>query len=229
MTTAAEILGLYTGKPEQRWDGKAPSAIRKNRVGGSVFVTETGISDDQQADLEVHGGPEKALHHYPSEHYADWAELFGTDGFAYEPGTFGENISSHGFTEADLCIGDVFAVGSVRLQIAQGRQPCWKLNLHTSNPALAANFQKTGKTGWYYRVLQTGHIQEGAAMTLVERPCPDWNLRNVIMARFNPRLDSATALALANLPELAAPWRASFAKKADPDYLEDTSRRLPGG
>lgn len=229
MTPTAKILGLFTGKPEQRWDGKAPSAIRKSPADGSVFVSETGIAEDQQADLAVHGGPEKALHHYPSEHYSDWAGLFGTDAFAYSPGTFGENISSQGFTEEDLCIGDVFAVGTTRIQISQGRQPCWKLNLHTGNPALAANFQKTGKTGWYYRVLETGHIKAGDTMTLVERPSPDWNLREVILARFSPRLDPLHAKALSELEVLAEPWRAAFAKKADPAFVENTTRRLQGG
>jgi len=224
--TTATILGLFAGKPEDRWDSKAPSAIRKTLVEGPVQLTETGIAQDQQADLSVHGGPDKALHHYPSEHYTGWADLFGTEQFAYAPGTFGENVSSSGVTEEDLCIGDVFEAGTARLQISQGRQPCWKLNLHTHNPALAAQFQKTGKTGWYYRVLEQGVFAAGDVMTLTDRPCPDWNLRDVIFARFNPKLDAGTASALANLPELAENWRASFAKKSDPGFREDTSRRL---
>ena len=133
-----------------------------------------------------------------------------------------------GFTEEDLCIGDILAAGSVRLQVAQGRQPCWKLNLHTGNPAMAASFQKTGRTGWYFRVLETGKIVAGDDLRLVERPCPEWNLRDVILARFNPRLDPDIALALSRLDQLAEPWRASFAKKAGPGYQEDTSRRLKG-
>ncbi len=228
MTATAKILGLYTGKPEQRWDEKAPTAIRKSRVEGPLIITKTGFSEDQQADLEVHGGPEKALHHYPSEHYASWAATFGTDAFDYTLGTFGENLSSVGFAEDDLCIGDVFAVGTARLQISQGRQPCWKLNLHTGNPAMAANFQKSAKTGWYYRVLETGKIEAGDSMTLDDRPCPSWNLREVILARFNPRLDPEIAKALSELAELAEPWRVAFAKKASPDFNEDTSRRLQG-
>lgn len=228
MTTNGKILGLYLGTPEHRWEGKAPSAIRKQRSGGPVFVTPTGFQGDLQADPAVHGGPEKALHHYPAEHYAGWSQQFGADAFAYAPGTFGENLSTTGQTEEDLCIGDVMSAGTARLQISQGRQPCWKLNMHSGNPALAANFQKTGKTGWYYRILETGTITAGDEIKLVDRPCPDWNLRAVILARFNPRLDPATAAALAGLAELAAPWRAAFAKKMDPAHLEDTSRRLPG-
>lgn len=228
MNQTAKILGLFVGQPENRWQGKDASAIRKTRTDDTLEVTRTGIVSDRQADLAVHGGPEKALHIYPSEHYAGWREDFPDNADMYQPGGFGENISSEGFTERDLCVGDVFSAGSVRLQISQGRQPCWKLNLHTGNPGLAAAFQKSGKTGWYFRVLETGHFKAGDDLRLIERPCPDWNLHNVILARFDPRLDPAIATALSRLDQLAEPWRASFAKKAERGYVEDTSRRLNG-
>lgn len=228
MTLTAKILGLFTGEPEDRWEGKEPSAIRKVLTDGALRVISTGIIGDRQADRSVHGGPEKALHIYPSEHYTHWREAFPDLSGIFRPGGFGENISSEGFTEADLCVGDVLAAGSVRLQVAQGRQPCWKLNMHTGNPAQAAAFQKTGRTGWYFRVLQEGTFQAGDNLDLIDRPCPDWNLREVILARFNPRLDPAVAKALSELQELAEPWRVSFAKKADPDFREDTSKRLNG-
>ncbi|MET1411950.1 MOSC domain-containing protein [Roseibium sp. HPY-6] len=228
MEITASILALYEGSPEHRWEGKAPSAIRKSRRQGPREVTPTGLAGDRQADLEAHGGPDKALHIYPSEHYEDWLEAFPQTPQTFRPGGFGENISSTGLTEENLCIGDVLEAGQVRLQISQGRQPCWKLNLHTDNPAMAASFQKSGKTGWYVRVLETGVLQEGDRLSLVERPCPEWNLRDVILARFNPRLDPAIAKTLSQLEQLAEPWRASFAKKADTKFVEDTSRRLEG-
>lgn len=214
MTATAHILDLYRGTPEHRWADKAPSAIRKSRVPGTVALSREGLEGDRQADLEVHGGPDKALHLYASEHYEDWRKAF--PGFAdiFQPGGFGENLSLSGATEGSFCIGDILAAGPVRLQISQGRQPCWKLNLHTGNPAMAAAFQKTGKTGWYVRILETGQLQAGDTLELVERPCPCWPLDEVILARFNPKLDVATAKALAGLDVLAEPWRASFAKKA---------------
>ncbi|MCV0427810.1 MAG: MOSC domain-containing protein [Roseibium sp.] len=228
MTQTAKILGLYLGKPEHRWQGKDPTAIRKVLTSGPLQVTKTGITGDQQADLAVHGGPEKALHIYPSEHYDSWRTDFPEKADIFRVGGFGENISSQGFTEQDLCVGDVFTAGSARIQISQGRQPCWKLNLHTGNPAQAAAFQKSGKTGWYFRVLEEGRMEAGDVLTLTDRPCPDWNLRQVILARFDPRLDPDIAAALSRLDQLAEPWRTSFAKKANRDYVEDTSRRLKG-
>lgn len=228
MTAKAHLLDIFLGQPEHRWEDKAPSAIRKTAATEPVEVTATGLIGDQQADTEVHGGPEKAIHIYPAEHYAHWKTVFPDQAAIFRPGGFGENLSTEGFTEEDLCIGDVFSLGAVRLQVAQGRQPCWKLNLHTDNPAMAANFQKTGRTGWYFRVLETGKISAGDPMTIADRPCPDWNLREVILARFNPRLDPGIAKALSELRELAEPWRQAFAKKVDTSYREDTSRRLPG-
>ncbi len=228
MTFSAKILNIYVGKPEHRWEGKEPSAIGKVSADGPQDVSRTGLVNDRQANLAVHGGPDKALHIYPSEHYTHWRETFPGRAEIYRPGGFGENISSHGFTEEDLCIGDILTAGTVRLQITQGRQPCWKLNMHTGNPAQAAHFQKTARTGWYFSVLQEGRIEVGDEMTLVERPCPDWNLKEVILARFNPRLDPVVARTLSELPEMAEPWRAAFAKKADPEFSEDTSRRLKG-
>ena len=228
MTSSARLIALYTGQPEHRWDDKPPSAIRKSAHDGPVDLGPTGLAGDAQADLSVHGGTEKALHHYPSEHYEHWRQTFDQDAAPYRPGGFGENISTEGFTEETLCIGDVLTLGTARLQISQGRQPCWKLNMHTGNPALAAHFQKTGKTGWYYRVLEPGRIEPGQVLTVIDRPCPDWNLQDVILARFNPRLDPEIAAALADLAELAAPWRDVFAKKSVPGAREDTSKRLKG-
>ncbi|WP_298962683.1 MOSC domain-containing protein [uncultured Roseibium sp.] len=228
MTLKAKILSIYTGEPEKLWEDKDQSAIRKTLVTGPQKVNRDGLLSDSQADRAVHGGPEKALHIYPSEHYSYWREVFPDRQDIFKPGGFGENFASEGFTEAELCLGDVFAAGTIRVQISQARQPCWKLNMHTGNPAQAAHFQKTARTGWYFRVLQEGHIEAGDELTLVERPCPEWNLKEVIHARFSPRVDPQMARALSELPELAEPWQKAFAKKADPAFQEDTSRRLKG-
>ena len=230
MTTVLEatIIGVYTGSPESRWEGKAPSAIRKEARDGYLTVTGTGLAGDQQADRTVHGGPEKAIHHYAADHMDYWAERFPEKADQFVPGCFGENISTTGLTEANLCLGDVLSLGSARVQVCQGRQPCWKLNLHTDLTGMAPAFQKTGYTGWYYRVLEEGQVGAGDKMRLIERPRPEWGLDRLIAARFKPDLPSATAEELANLPELAEAWRTAFARKVDPQYRENTSRRLQG-
>lgn len=228
MTLTGTIFGLYVGQPANRWTDRAPSAIGKSLLQGAAQVTVTGIVGDLQADLAVHGGPDKALHMYPSEHYAEWQSRFPGHADIFQPGAFGENIASTGLTEDNVHIGDIFEVGSTLIQVSHGRQPCWKLNMHTGIDAMAPAFQKTGKTGWYFRVLRKGIFASGDAITLAERPCPGWPLAEVIKARFDPRLDPEIANQLSILSPLAENWREAFTKKRDPDFVENTDRRLKG-
>ncbi len=228
METNIRVEGLFVGAARERWPGRPPSAIGKSQTDGPLDLTHTGFSSDQQADLAVHGGPDKALHHYASDHYAFWQTEKPHLAAKLVPGGLGENLSTFGLTETDVCIGDVFSLGTAQVQISQGRQPCWKLNMHLGDDTLAARFQKTGRTGWYYRVLETGVVCLGDRLTLQARPQPAWPLNAVIAARFDPKVPAETAAQLAALPELADNWRKSFAKKADPAYREDTSARLLG-
>ena len=227
-TLEAIILGVFTGKARDRWDGKAPSAIAKQAASGPLWLSKTGLASDEQADTAVHGGPEKALHHYAADHMAHWATAFADRSDFFQPGCFGENISSLGLTEATLCLGDVLQMGGATVEICQGRQPCWKLNLHTEIAAMAPSFQRTGFTGWYYRVLEEGEVAAGGTIRLIQRQHPDWTLQRLIKARFDPKLQPHEAQELSQLAVLAEGWRAAFARKMDPTYAENTDRRLKG-
>ena len=222
------IIGLFVGQPETLWPGKPPSSIRKSRVDGPVAIDSEGFTTDRQADLKVHGGPEKAIHHYAFEHMDFWKETFPDHGDAFRPGCFGENISTTGFTERNLYIGDVLSLGSARVKVCQGRQPCWKLNAHMGIKQMAAQFQLTGRTGWYYRVLENGLVSTGETMRLLDRPHPDFSVYDVTKARFDRRLDSAMAKRLSELDALSENWRAAFLKKVDRGFEEDTRARLIG-
>lgn len=228
METNVRVEGLYTGPARQRWPDRPPSAIAKSPTAGPLELDWTGFTTDHQADLAVHGGPDKALHHYAGDHYAYWLTEKPHLAAKLAPGGFGENLSTFGLTEWEVCIGDVFSLGTAEVQISQGRQPCWKLNMHMEDDTLAASFQKTGRTDWYYRVLQTGKVGVGDRLTLLSRPQPTWPLSSVIAARFNPKLPPQTAAQLAALPEMAENWRKAFEKKAAPGFKEDTSARLLG-
>lgn len=228
MQMSVSVSGLYIGKARQRWDGKPPSAIGKLPVTDGLDVGLEGFAGDEQADRSVHGGPEKALHHYPADHYTHWAAQWPEHAGRLVAGGFGENVSTVGLTEADVCLGDRFRIGTALVEICQGRQPCWKLPAHTGIDEMAVAMQKSGRTGWYYRVLEEGRIAVGDAMELVARPLPDWPLDRIVAARFDPRLDPAIAAAIAALPPLSASWRASFAKKSQGGFSEDTTARLKG-
>ncbi len=228
MKPAAIVIGLVSGKSERCWPGRPPSAIGKQPVAGPVRIDFDGIAGDEQADGIVHGGAEKALHHYAAEHHASWRNEFPDLQRRIEPGCFGENFSTTGVTEKDLRLGDVLSLGTAKVQICQGPQPCWKLNAHVGDDRMAARFQKTGWSGWYYRVLEGGEARTGEQMDLLQRPNPEWQLDSVIRAGFAPGLSKKMALDLSNLTELSGNWRRSFARKADRSYREETSSRLLG-
>lgn len=206
-------ISLFVGQVATPWPGKAPSAIHKVKYTGKIRLTKTGLAKDSQADLEAHGGTEKALHHYPSDHYAAWAAELG-DNIRFQAGGFGENVSTQGLTEEDVCIGDVFSIGAARVQISQGRQPCWKLSAHTGEDRMAYLVRKSLRTGWYYRVLEEGDVASGDALTLVDRAPKGHTVKEVTEAFFNPRLDPNTARQFAKIDTLFSGWRDSFAERA---------------
>ncbi len=228
MNLSGKIIGLYVGKVEERWPDKAPSAIAKTYTDGPLELDENGFLRDEQADLKVHGGPEKAIHHYASDHMGFWQKEHPEQVELFVPGCFGENIATTGLTEENLCLGDILSLGTAKVQVCQGRQPCWKLTKHIGIRNFALQFQQTALTGWYYRVLENGQVKVGDTMELLERPCPDWSIKRLIEARFNSKIDADTAQELANLDVLSTSWRTAFEKKAQKGYAEDTGPRLKG-
>jgi MOSC domain-containing protein YiiM len=192
-----------------------------------VNVTRLGLSGDEQADRKHHGGPEMAVHLYPFEHYEAWRLDYPEQAARFAPpGLFGENLSTQGLTEGDVCIGDVFKAGNTLLQISQGRQPCWKLNVRLGIEQLAVMLQQTGRTGWYFRVLEEGSITVGDALELVERPHPEWPLSKVIHHLYVDQLDHQANKSLAHLTELAPSWRELFARRFQHQRVEDWTQRL---
>ncbi|MEM9421945.1 MAG: MOSC domain-containing protein [Pseudomonadota bacterium] len=222
------VTGLYVGQPQPLWPGRPSSAIKKYPVEGAAKIDGRGFVGDQQADLKVHGGADKAVHHYAEEHLEYWKVQFPEHAAFFQPGCFGENITTTGFNEQGLCIGDVLTVGTAKVQITQGRQPCWKLNAHTGINEMAAQFQQTAYTGWYYRVVEAGSVSVGERMALIDRVHPDWTVHKVTKARFNPHIDGEAAKTLSSLTGLSESWRAAFMKKADRLYRENTDARLKG-
>lgn len=227
------IETLFAGRtrPLPR-DGHAAvaSGIVKAPQGGPLWLLLNGLAGDEQGDKVYHGGPDKALHHYPAEHYAWWRSQYPDSPVALIAGAFGENLSTHGMTEQNVHIGDIWRAGSCLLQVSQGRQPCWKLNrlLHREGVALAMQMQ--GATGWYYRVLQEGWLAPGERLELMARPCPGWPLQRLIAALF-PADPQAAGLAqewrqAAAIDSLSANWRATFARRLQTNALEDWTRRL---
>ena len=157
-----------------------PSGFVKRPVAGPVELRRLGLAGDAQADLRVHGGPDKAVYAYAAAHYPTWAADFPQHAGRLEPGVFGENLTLAGLVEADLCAGDIHAIGTARLQVCQPRQPCFKFALRFEDNRMPRAMVRNGRSGWYYRVLEEGVLQAGDAVRLVGRPHPDLRFTRLI-------------------------------------------------
>ena len=176
----ARLLSIQTGKVAPLGRLKVLSGFVKHAVAGSVAVGPLGLAGDEQADLSVHGGPEKAVYAYAAAHYPAWAEDFPRHRERLHSGAFGENLTIAGMTEADICVGDVHAIGSAVLQVCQPRQPCFKFAEHFEDSRMPKAMVRNGRAGWYYRVLEPGTIAAGDEVALVERPNPEFGFARLV-------------------------------------------------
>lgn len=231
---AATIISLQVGQPQTLGNSGSPdpfdevwtTGFFKQPTSESLWLGTVNLAGDGQADLDNHGGPEKAVNVYPGEHYPYWLETLPVPDL--HPGAFGENFTTTGLLESDVCIGDVFMIGDALVQISQPRQPCWKLARRWRVKDLAVRVQNTGRTGWYFRVLREGHVQVGNDLVLVERHCPDWtvSLANTVM-HHRPH-DREAASQLADCADLSLRWRTKLKRRAATGEAENTSSRLAG-
>lgn len=217
---------LLIGKVAPFGPHNTPSGILKKPARGSVLLTKTGLVGDEQGDRRHHGGPEKALHHYPTDHYEFWRTEIGEHEELASPGAFGENIASTNITEDDVCVGDVFRIGSALVQVSQGRQPCWKLNERFQIPTMARQVQESGRTGWYYRVLEEGSLHQNAVGTLIERPAEAWPLSTLSEILYHDTRNYDALAQIASLNGLSESWRKLARRRLENRTVENWSKRL---
>jgi MOSC domain-containing protein YiiM len=209
------IVSVNVGMPAplRRADGaEVSSGIVKAAVAGRVRVGRTNLAGDGQADLSVHGGPDKAVYAYPHEHYARWAAELGRDDLV--PGIFGENLTVEGLAEDDVLIGDRFRAGTALLEVSQPRMPCFKLGIRMGDPRFLKPFLQSGRTGFYLRVLEEGDVAAGDAIARAGSGDPDVSVREV--TRLFAGGGSAEALSrAAGAPALTDGWRLWLLERAD--------------
>jgi MOSC domain-containing protein YiiM len=211
--TRLDTIGLHTvsvGAPTllvETDQGSVWSGIVKSPVpsGTVMWLSTVNLAGDGQADLSVHGGVDKAVYAYPSEHLAPWsAELEMTVG----PAAFGENLTTVGPTEADVCIGDVWGWGEAYLEVCQPRWPCFKLALHLQRADIQKRMRANGRTGWYLRVVQPGAVTVGADLTVEHRDPAALSVLDAHVAMGDRHLDHLELVrALAGHDRLAHEWR----------------------
>jgi MOSC domain-containing protein YiiM len=207
-------------------DHGVPSGIDKRPAAGRIAILHAGLAGDAQGDTRHHGGPEKAVHHYPRDHYAAWQAELGELPILSAPAAFGENLSLTGLVETDIAIGDLFRAGTALLQVSQGRQPCWRLNARFGVPDMARRVQDSGRTGWYYRVIEEGILAPGDTLRLVDRPAAAWTIARLCRILYADPLNMSELQAVTALPLLAEGWRSLAARRIATGQVEDWSRRL---
>ena len=205
------VLAVHVGPVKPLGPDGIPSGFVKHPVPGAVPVGLLGLDGDAQADLIHHGGLDKAVYAYGADQYGLWQREFPRHHQRLVPGSFGENLPVTGFNEADVCLGDVFDIGSATVQVSQPRQPCFKLGLYFDDPLMLKAMVRNCRSGWYLRVLKTGAIWAGSNITLVDRPLPEWTilrLNRLSAAKSASELEIKT---LARLPLLSDGWRGAIA------------------
>lgn len=164
-----QVLSVNVGLPRAVvWKGRTVvTGIFKEPVAGRVTIRRLNLEGDRQADLTVHGGPEKAVYAYPAEYYAFWREQFPEMELPW--GMFGENLTIKGLREESVHIGDSFQVGSAELMVTQPRLPCYKLGLKFGRDDILKRFLQSGLTGFYFAVLKEGEVAAGDPIRLLHR------------------------------------------------------------
>ena len=165
---SATIDAIYIGSQKTIGPKNAPTGIFKDPV-ESAYLTTQGLRGDVQADRRVHGGPEKALYHYPADNYSVLKQALPTIGDSFIPGSIGENLSSKDIDDSQIHIGDILKIGETLVQVSQPRRPCWKVNYKYGDSNVASLLMSQEICGWYYRVIEEGSIKIGDKFQLQER------------------------------------------------------------
>jgi MOSC domain-containing protein YiiM len=206
------LLSVNVGRPRLlAGEGQTvSSAIFKTPVAGPVELGVEGLEGDHQASRRVHGGPEMAVCVYPHEHYGYMAEKLGVE---LSPGAFGENFTTEGLLEEEVCIGDVMRVGHAVVQVSKPREPCVNLARRYRNPAIVRWITETCYTGCYLRVVETGYVEAGNRIELVERPHPGHTVADAMRAILSDRRSADLLEKFAACEGLSPKWRTRMAKR----------------
>lgn len=208
-----KLVSLNTGRPrEVEWNGHVVrTSIWKSPREGRLRVAPLNIDGDEQSDLSVHGGPEKAVYVYPSEHYEYWRrELPGTE---LPWGVFGENLTTEGLLETDVNIGDRIQVGTAEFLVTQPRQPCFKLGIRFGRDDMVRRFLFSGRSGFYVAVLREGDVAAGDSIAFTRRAGGSLSVSVIVGLRSDDEGKDDLLRHAAELPGLSRGWRDHFMKR----------------
>mgnify|MGYP003607323911 FL=1 len=201
------------------------TGIYKQPASGPLELGPEGFVGDQQADRRVHGGPDKAVHLYPARHYARLAERFPEAAALLVAGSNGENISTPDLDENDVCLGDIWRLGSARLQLCQPRNPCWKIDERYGCDGMAQFIAEHRLTGWYWRVVTPGVVNPGDTLSLEQRDPAAYTLAEAMLLWQSHRPPMADLEKLAASPGMAENWKQKILTRID--WLRKNAGQTP--
>jgi MOSC domain-containing protein YiiM len=207
------LISLNVGLPRVlEWHGQTvTTGIFKSPVAGRVQLSSLNLHGDRQADLTVHGGADKAVYVYPSEHYPFWRASLALPDLPYA--SFGENFTVEGLLEPDVHLGDIFRIGSAELIATQPRLPCYKLGVRFDRADMPKLFLASRRTGFYLRVVREGEVGGGDTIELIQRDPRNVPVTEVTELYVARTPDPARTRRVMAVPALPASWRDWFAER----------------
>jgi MOSC domain-containing protein YiiM len=208
-----KLLSVQVGRiREIEWKGRTTTTgIFKEPVVGRVAARANGLEGDHQADLEVHGGPSKAIYAYPAAHYPVWQQELPDAELPW--GAFGENLTLAGVTEETVCVGDAFDVGSARLVVTQCRLPCFKLGIRFGDPEMVRRMLESRRFGFYFGVERNGVLGAGDELLPVRRDPRRVSVADIARLYLNQSDDPELLARAITIPSLTPSWRDRFERR----------------
>ncbi len=212
-----KIVSVNVGMPRDViWKGMTvQTAIFKEPVDGPVTITRLNLAGDQQADLTVHGGAEKAVYAYPAEHYEYWRKELPEVPFSW--GQFGENLTTEGLGENSLCIADRLRIGSALLMVTQPRMPCYKLALRFDRDDMLKRFLTSRRSGFYFSVIEEGEVRAGSEVEVLSRDLHRVTVADVGRLYLGQTRDPELLQRAMNVSALPRNWKAELMLRARTD------------
>jgi MOSC domain-containing protein YiiM len=206
------IHTLLIGQPQTHADAKGEwrTAIYRTAVSGPVTLGLRGLEGDKVADTKHHGSKDQAVCVHPLAHFEHWSAVYG---MVLGPGAVGENWTLTGDAETVVCIGDIYTVGTARVQVSQPRFPCSKQERKLGIKGFLKAVMATGKSGWYLRVLTPGTVEAGAMLALESRPAHGFTVDEANQALLGKEVDRALMERALEIPELAAVWKRGLRRR----------------
>ena len=205
-----KLNSVQVGLPrEARWQGQSVmTGIFKEPLEGPVMMRTLNLDGDAQADLTVHGGPDKAVYAYPFEHYEYWRNELPEIKFPH--GMFGENFTTEGLLEMDVNIGDRFRIGEADLVVTQPRLPCYKLQVKFGRTDIVKRFLQSRRSGFYFAVMREGEVQAGDTIELLSRDGNNVSVADIVRLYAFERDDLETLRRAVQVETLPESWRGYF-------------------